>query len=253
MDTPMDFSTFLMNRLKVDTLTPEPLAGLTYELMKGSCKSLVELKFFLKEVYKATIDQQDWVNPDGASSRKYTTSISKTKATYYGHIKWIEDLVPRTMWIQAVGYDKHALWGISHWGCKHQQLYGFAVNWSLLTMSIQNVESSLSLNSRLRVEDLQLRVESYQKNLNLTRPDMYRSDLKRKEAYISYSNPRGFIYQNKDKRNRLMRIDELHKFSDGTLTDVRTALDDLLKGIRMKYLPQSIWRKSDKDRAASMI
>nr|GEZ02631.1 hypothetical protein [Tanacetum cinerariifolium] len=48
MDTPVDFSAFLMNRLKVDTLTPELLAGLTYELMKGSCKSLVELEFFLE-------------------------------------------------------------------------------------------------------------------------------------------------------------------------------------------------------------
>nr|GEX20213.1 hypothetical protein [Tanacetum cinerariifolium] len=89
-----------------------------------------------------------------------------------------------------------------------------------------------------RVEDLQLGIESYQKKLNLTRPDTYCSDLKRKEAYIAYSNPRGFIHQNKDKQNRLMRIDELHKFSDGTLTDVRTDLDDRLKGIRMKYLPQ---------------
>nr|GEW23313.1 hypothetical protein [Tanacetum cinerariifolium] len=104
-----------------------------------------------------------------------------------------------------------------------------------------------------RVEDLQLGVESYQKRLNLTKPDLYRSDLKRKEAYTAYSNPQGFIYQNKDKRNRLMRIDELHKFSDGTLTDVHTTLDDRLKGIRMQYLPQSIWRKSDKDRAAAMI
>nr|GEW62929.1 hypothetical protein [Tanacetum cinerariifolium] len=104
-----------------------------------------------------------------------------------------------------------------------------------------------------RVEDLQLGVENYQKKLNRTKPDTYCSDLKRKEAYIAYSNPGGFIYQNKDKQNKLMQIDELHKFSDGTLTDVRTALDDRLKGIRMKYLPPSIWRKSDKDRAASMI
>nr|GEW19179.1 hypothetical protein [Tanacetum cinerariifolium] len=59
MDTPVDFSAFLMNRLKVDTLTLELLAGLTYELMKGSCKSLLELEFFLEEVYKATIDQLD--------------------------------------------------------------------------------------------------------------------------------------------------------------------------------------------------
>nr|GEX54163.1 hypothetical protein [Tanacetum cinerariifolium] len=94
-----------------------------------------------------------------------------------------------------------------------------------------------------RVEDLQLGFKSYQKRLNLTKPDTYRSDLKRREAYTAYSNLRGFIYQNKDKKNRLMRIDELYKFSDGTLNDVRTALDNHLKGIRMQYLPQTIWRK----------
>nr|GEZ10399.1 hypothetical protein [Tanacetum cinerariifolium] len=142
MDTPVDFSTFLMNQLKVDTLTPELLGGPTYELMKGSCKSLVELEFFLEEVYKATTDQLDWVNPEGqqyphnllkplplipnssglrvipfdhfinndleylrrgASSRKYTTSVTKINAADYGHIKWIEDLVPRIMWIQESG------------------------------------------------------------------------------------------------------------------------------------------------------
>nr|GEW65718.1 hypothetical protein [Tanacetum cinerariifolium] len=65
MDTFVDFSAFVMNRLKVDTLTPELLAGLTYELMKGSCKSLVELDFFLEEVYKATTNQLDWNNPEG--------------------------------------------------------------------------------------------------------------------------------------------------------------------------------------------
>nr|GEU64813.1 hypothetical protein [Tanacetum cinerariifolium] len=52
-----------------------------------------------------------------------------------------------------------------------------------------------------RVEDLQLGFESYRKKLNLTKPDTYHSDLKRKEAYIAYSNLRGFIYQNKDKQN----------------------------------------------------
>nr|GEW41646.1 hypothetical protein [Tanacetum cinerariifolium] len=132
MDTPVDFSNFLINRLKVDTLTPELLAGPTYELLKGLCKSLVELEYHLKEVYKATTDQLDWVNPKGqqyphnmlkplplipnnrgrrvipfehfinndlaylpggASNRKYTTSVMKTKAADYGHIKWIEDLV----------------------------------------------------------------------------------------------------------------------------------------------------------------
>nr|GEY58349.1 hypothetical protein [Tanacetum cinerariifolium] len=122
-----------------------------------------------------------------------------------------------------------------------------------ITVSQPSVITKKDMNSNLnglsstgvdegyrRVEDLQLGVKSYQRKLNLIKPDSYRSDLKRKEAYTTYSNRWGFIYQNKDERNRLMRIDELHKFSDGTLTDVRTALDDRLKGIQMQYLPQSI-------------
>ncbi|GJW48094.1 hypothetical protein Tco_0079740 [Tanacetum coccineum] len=65
MDTPLDFSAFVMNRLEVDTLTPELLAGPTLKMMKGSCKSLVELEYFFEEVYKATTDQLDWNNPEG--------------------------------------------------------------------------------------------------------------------------------------------------------------------------------------------
>nr|GFB17056.1 hypothetical protein [Tanacetum cinerariifolium] len=190
--------------------------------------------------------------------------------------KWIEDLVPRAMWIQEpISYDKHALWGVSHWGRKSQQFYGFAVNREsaldvytkrriIAVTELKIVEwhnyKHLDWISNVykeyiqrRVEDLQLGVESYQKRLNLTKPDTYRSDLKRREAYTAYSNPRGFIYQNKDKKNRLMRIDELHKFSDGTLNDVRNALDDRLKGIRMQDLPTIIWRRGDKARAAAMI
>ncbi|GJS91228.1 hypothetical protein Tco_0773864 [Tanacetum coccineum] len=58
-----------------------------------------------------------------------------------------------------------------------------------------------SMAIQRRVEDLQFGVKSYQKKLNITKPDTYRSDLKRRDAYTAYSNPRGFIYQNKDKKN----------------------------------------------------
>ncbi|GJW09492.1 hypothetical protein Tco_1575319 [Tanacetum coccineum] len=127
-----------------------------------------------------------------------------------------------------------------------------------------NVEERIAFNVSLRmftrsvviqrrVEDLQLGVESYQKKLNLTKPDTYISNLRRQDTYTPYSDPRGFIYENKDKKNRLMRIDELHKFSDGTLDDVRTALNDRLKGIRMEYLPQTFWSQRDKANARAMI
>ncbi|GKF86720.1 hypothetical protein Tco_0254547, partial [Tanacetum coccineum] len=43
----------------------EDTFGPTFELLKGSCKSLVELEYFFEEVYKVTTDQLDWNNPEG--------------------------------------------------------------------------------------------------------------------------------------------------------------------------------------------
>nr|GFA69649.1 hypothetical protein [Tanacetum cinerariifolium] len=97
LDTPIDFSNFIMNRLHVDTLTPELLAGPTYELMRGSCNSLTELEYHLEEVYKATTDQLDWVNPEG---QQYPHNLLQPLP-----------LIP------------------DNWGRrKRQQFYGYAVN-----------------------------------------------------------------------------------------------------------------------------
>ncbi|GJZ30187.1 hypothetical protein Tco_0575234 [Tanacetum coccineum] len=104
-----------------------------------------------------------------------------------------------------------------------------------------------------RVEDLQLGVESYQKKLNLTKLDTFRSNLRNRTAYTAYSDPKGVIYKDQNNRNRLMRADELHKFSDDTLNDVRSALNDIAKGIRMECLPKRKWSGLDKRRAQVMV
>ncbi|GJY01007.1 hypothetical protein Tco_0359159 [Tanacetum coccineum] len=192
--------------------------GPTFKLMKGSCKSLVELEYFFEEVYKATTDQLDWNNPEEGDFNRL-------------RIQDIEDML--LLLVQGK---------LTNLTVEERLAFNVSLRMFIRSVVIQR-----------RVEDLQLGVKSYQKKLNLTKPDTYRSDLKQREAYTTYSNPRGFIYKNKDKKNRLMRIDKLHKFSDGTLNDVRTALDDRLKGIRMKYLPQTIWRQSDRDKAGAKI
>ncbi|GJZ95824.1 retrovirus-related pol polyprotein from transposon TNT 1-94 [Tanacetum coccineum] len=65
----------------------------------------------------------------GSSSRKYTTSITKTKAAGYGQVKWIEDRIPRTTWsVVPIDNGKHAYWGTYHWGPKRQRFYGYATN-----------------------------------------------------------------------------------------------------------------------------
>ncbi|GJY19441.1 hypothetical protein Tco_0390932 [Tanacetum coccineum] len=95
MDTPLDFSALVMNRLKVGTLTPESLAGPTFELMKGLCKSLVELEYFFEEVNKATTDQLEWNNPEVQQYphdlRKPLPLIPNSRVEWhnYKHLDWI--------------------------------------------------------------------------------------------------------------------------------------------------------------------
>nr|GFA04024.1 hypothetical protein [Tanacetum cinerariifolium] len=217
---------------RVDTLTPELLAGPTYELMKGLCKSLIELEYHLKEVYKATIDQLDWVNPERSTEVVVLFHLS-TSSTTTSNI-FMEDYVDT-----GINRLRQACpLGVSYWGRKCQQFYGFAIN----------RESACDVYSKKRIIAVtKLNIVEWHSYKHLDWITVRRDDDK------LYKFKEGFIYQNKDKKNRLMQIDELYKLSDRTLIDVRTALDDCLKGIRMRYLPQTIWRKSDKDRAAAMI
>ncbi|GKA22291.1 hypothetical protein Tco_0708253 [Tanacetum coccineum] len=283
-DTTFDFSAFVMNRLNVKTLTPELLAGPTFELMKGTCKSLTELEYFCEEVYKATTEKLDWINPEGRqyphdlrqplplvpnsqgrhvipfhhfinndleylrggeSSRKeshigakkrrqfyaFATTRESTRDVYskrriiavtkveivewqnYKHLDWI-----------TVRRDDDVLYKFKEGDFHRLRIQDIE---DMLLLLVQgkvtnlNVEERIAFNVSLRmftrsvviqrrVEDLQLGVESYQKKLNLTKPDTYRSNLRRRDAYTPYSDPRGFIYENKDKKNRLMRIVEDH-------------------------------------------
>nr|GEZ54280.1 hypothetical protein [Tanacetum cinerariifolium] len=91
LDTPIDFSNFIMNRL--GWVNPE---GQQYPH-----NLLQPLPLIPDNRGRRVIPFEHFINNDleylreGASSRKYTTSVTKTKAADYGHIKWIEDLVPR--------------------------------------------------------------------------------------------------------------------------------------------------------------
>ncbi|GJU82917.1 hypothetical protein Tco_1285282 [Tanacetum coccineum] len=76
--------------------------------------------------------------------------------------------------------------------------------------------------------------------------DLSRSNLKNRTTCTAYSDLIEVIYKDQNNRNKLMHADELHKFSDGTLNDVRTALNDIAKGIRMEYLPKRKWSGLDK-------
>ncbi|GJZ96021.1 hypothetical protein Tco_0668355 [Tanacetum coccineum] len=167
----------------------------------------------------------------GDLSRRYSTSATKTKAATY-ELKWVEDLVqncgvPCNLTSSKDVYSRRRIIAVTKltimkkYDYGHleeievrrddQQLYTFKEG-DFKRLRLQDIEDMLLLLKR--VEDLQLGIKSYQQNLNLTKPDTYRSNLRNKTAYTSHSDPHGIIYVDQFKRKRLMRTDELHKFSD---------------------------------------
>ncbi|GJV96682.1 hypothetical protein Tco_1548259 [Tanacetum coccineum] len=326
-----------MNHLKIDKLTQEHLVGPTFNLLKGTCKSRIELEYNFEECYKALTDRLDWNNPEGkenpfdlskplplimnqgsqvvpvdffinndleylkggSSTNKYTTLTTKTKVAKYD-IPGIEDMVP-SLW-SLVKVSKHDVYStkriiavtkvkVMKWydygyleeikvRREDHQLYKFKegdfprlylhdiedMMLLLVQKKLSNLERDvifdLGVALRMftrrivilrRVEDLQLGVESYQKKLNITKPETFRSDISKRTPYTAYNNTQGIIYVDKYKRNRLMRLDELYKFSDGTLTSVRSILHDIAFNLRMDYLPKRRWSNLDRQRSRIMI
>ncbi|GJY60504.1 hypothetical protein Tco_0461161 [Tanacetum coccineum] len=135
ISTSIDFLAYVMNNLKIENLTQEYLVGPAFNLLKGTYRSRVELKYHFEECYKVVTNRLDCTNPEGkeypfdlstplsliedrgrqvvpvnyfinndleylkggSSSMKYTTSTTKNKAAKYDDIQGIKDTVP-SLW-----------------------------------------------------------------------------------------------------------------------------------------------------------
>ncbi|GKA30396.1 hypothetical protein Tco_0716701 [Tanacetum coccineum] len=181
----------------------------------------------------------------GVSTMTYTTSTTKTKAAQYD-LPGIEDMVPNIWNPVKVDYDRYTLW-VAYVKVMRKHGYGY-----LEEIVVRRADKGLyrfkegddvadfaialrmftrCLVTQKRVEDLQLGVKSYQKNINVTKPNTTRPYL----------------------RKRLMRSDELYKFNDGTLTRLLSSLEDITKNIDMEYLLKRRWSNLEKKRAHFMI
>ncbi|GKB63149.1 hypothetical protein Tco_0919335 [Tanacetum coccineum] len=148
---------------------------------------------------KATTEKLDWINPEG---RQYLHDLRQPLPIQLEMSIQIDEI----------------------FACTLGNVTKLSVKNVLHLMSPYDVYTK-SVSSSRRVDDLQLVLKLSEETQTHKKPDRTDPIWRRQDAYTPYSDPRGFIYENKDKKNRLMRIDELHKFSDVvTLDDVQDLL-----------------------------
>ncbi|GKC79422.1 hypothetical protein Tco_1130196, partial [Tanacetum coccineum] len=274
--TPIDFSKFAKNRLKLDKITKADLVLSVYNLLKGTCQTSIDLEYNMEECYKALTDKLDWENPKGdrclfdlskplplkgrlghltiASEyffnndmeylkskdleRKYTTSITKAKATRY-ELVGIEDMilkqwsVTKILSVESVKVDKlHGYGYLEEIVVRRagRQLYKFKEVIVDLAVALRMFTRSLIIKKR--VEDVQL------------------------ELYTPSFDPLGVAYEDLSYLKRLMRADELYKFSDETLKKVRDTLHHRLLNFQFghnKDMPSRKWLATDKKKVGIMV
>ncbi|GJQ89186.1 hypothetical protein Tco_0000325 [Tanacetum coccineum] len=334
MATPIDFSKYVLNGLKIENLTQDILLGTAFNLLKGTCSSSIELEYNFQECFNALIDKLDWNNPKGDHypfdlskplllqgppghrtvaadyffnndleylktfdpEVTYTSSITKIKAARY-EIKGIKDMVSKfskhnvystkvILGVKSVSVKK--LHGYGHLEeivvkTSDQQLYKFK-ECDFVDLHLNNIEDMLllavqhklfhlkgsvivdfivalrmftkSLILKRRVKDLQIGVESYQKKLYITKPQKTFLEIEFKEPYTPSYDPPGIVYEDLNKQKRVLRADELYKFSDGTLKSVRDEIHHKVLNFRLNYnteMPKRKWTAVNQKRPGLMI
>nr|GEV41838.1 hypothetical protein [Tanacetum cinerariifolium] len=221
MSSLINFSGFIMNGLNINNITQETLLGPVFRLLKGTRSNYAELEYDFEECYKALSEKPNWENPKGGD---YPFDLTKPLPLVKigNHQKELKT------WFQTFGVLLKSPMINMHFKESH---IGGNNNWltNLLSDDISDFTIALRMFTRIlvaqkRVKDLQHRVESYQKKINVPKPETTKSGIRKRDPYTPYQDPQGFIYVNDIRRNRLMHSDELYKFSDGTLTRLRTAL-----------------------------
>ncbi|GJT75565.1 hypothetical protein Tco_1042290 [Tanacetum coccineum] len=96
---------------------------------------------------------------------------------------------------------------------------------------------------RQRVEDFQLGIESYQTQLNLTKPGWDATGYEFKHDYTIIESPRVIVFSVNNNEQKIMRFNKIYKFRDGTLIRILEALDYRVKEFKAtedeKDLPES--------------
>ncbi|GJZ52748.1 hypothetical protein Tco_0607633 [Tanacetum coccineum] len=182
----------------------------------------IELEYNFQECFNALINKIDWNNPEGD---RYPFDLSKPLPLQGPQA---------ILGVKNVSVKKlHGYGDLEEIVVKRsdQQLYKFK-ECDFINLHLNDIEDMLllavqhklfhldvnvivdfivalrmfirSLILKRRVEDLQLSVESYQKKLNITRPQKTFLEMEFKEPYTPSYDPPGIIYEDLNKQKRVL-------------------------------------------------
>ncbi|GJW54436.1 hypothetical protein Tco_0098521 [Tanacetum coccineum] len=106
-------------------------------------------------------------------------------------------------------------------------------------------------------EDFQLGIKSYQTQLNLTKPRWDATGFEFKHDFTVIDSPSAVTFRDTYGVQMIVRFNEIHKFSDGTLQQIDEALDYQVKEIKINRMNPGLntrfWTRKDVDRSKEFM
>nr|GEV87002.1 hypothetical protein [Tanacetum cinerariifolium] len=242
--------------------------GPAFELVKVFHLNVIHLQYQMEECHKLLTDSVD----DSILRHNVSKPLPLGGPPGQYPDVGLEQMVPDQMWIEEE--------------CKHtSEGDRRAVRTHLRILSVVKIEV-FSLYGQ-RVEDFQLGIKSYQTQLNLTKPRWdatgfeYKHDYTIDEAldyqvkefklnltkprwdatsfeykhdYMVIDSPRAVTFHDRYGVQMIMRFNEIHKFSDGTLHQIDEALDYWVKEFKVNKMNLGLntrfWKRKDADRSS---
>nr|GEW95088.1 hypothetical protein [Tanacetum cinerariifolium] len=253
-----NFLNWYCRQVNKTELTKADLEGQAYEVVKAFYLDVIHLQFQIEECH-VTIQTQFLFNKDleylryGSKGSSLTLLISKIKAASY-HDFGLELLMPEQMWID----DVHA---------------------SLSRR--KEVRSNMRILSVIRIKAYSRYGYDYLSEIVLRRADLqehmiaekdfknlYPSEFKDlkllllqgyefKHDYTIIDSPRAVVFPVNNNEQKIMRFNEIYKFSDDTLTRILEALAYKVKEFKIKRLNPGMntrfWTQNDVTRSKEFI
>nr|GEV04283.1 hypothetical protein [Tanacetum cinerariifolium] len=192
MSTPIDFSSYVLNGLKIKNLTQEILLGPAFRHLKGTRLIYAELEYDFEECYKALSEKLDWENPKGDD---YPFDLSKPLLLITRRNRQVYELNSSSTMISISHVSvmrKHRYRYLEEIMVRRadNELHKFKEGDDVVDFKIALKMFTRSLVIQKQVKDLQLGVKSYQKQINVTKPDTARPDLKKRHPQNQKDLPR---------------------------------------------------------------
>nr|GEX60973.1 hypothetical protein [Tanacetum cinerariifolium] len=251
-----NFLNWFRHQVNKTKLTQADLEGQAYKVVKAFYPDVINLQFQMEECHK----------------------ISKMKTVSYPDFG-LELFVPEQMWIEDVcTYDINEKYGISHWWFNRQKLY---IDRHESPSHRKEVRSHMRILSVVRIKAFSRYGYDYLSEIVLRRADLQEHTISKKDFknlhpsdfkdlnllllqgcefkhdYSIIESLRAIVFLVNNNERKIMRFNEIYKFSDGTLTWILEALAYRIKEFKIKRLNPGMntrfWTEKDVTRSKEFI